>query len=230
MRNRWHFRIDPWLVSLLLAVIAYGLVVLYSAGGEVLVKKQMVRLAIGFTAMLIIAQIKPERFELFTPYVYALSVMLLMAVFVIGFESKGARRWLDLGISFQPSELAKISIPLMLAWLFRYRPLPPDLFTLTQALLLILIPVSMVYLQPDLGTSILILISGVFVIFLAGLSWKIITVGAIGAIASMPILWHFMHEYQKTGYCAFLIREMTPEYRLEHHSVQNCHWFWWLIW
>ena len=203
MRNRWHFRIDPWLVSLLLAVIAYGLVVLYSAGGEVLVKKQMVRLAIGFTAMLIIAQIKPERFELFTPYVYALSVMLLMAVFVIGFESKGARRWLDLGISFQPSELAKISIPLMLAWLFRYRPLPPDLFTLTQALLLILIPVSMVYLQPDLGTSILILISGVFVIFLAGLSWKIITVGAIGAIASMPILWHFMHEYQKNRVLRF---------------------------
>lgn len=203
MNSQWRFRIDPWLTGLLLAVLTYGLVVLYSAGGEVLVKKQIVRLTIGLVAMLIIAQIKPERFELFTPYVYALSVMLLVAVVFIGFESKGAKRWIDLGISFQPSELAKISIPLMLAWLFRYRALPPDFSTLSLALLLIMAPVALVYLQPDLGTSILILISGAFVIFLAGLSWKVITLGIAGAIASTPVLWHFMHDYQKSRVLCF---------------------------
>ncbi|WP_395374264.1 rod shape-determining protein RodA [Marinicella sp. W31] len=203
MNNQWQFRIDPWLCSLLLAVIAYGLIVLYSAGGEVLVKKQAVRLTIGFVAFLIIAQIKPERFELFTPYVFVFSLLLLFAVFVFGSESKGAKRWLQLGIRFQPSELAKISIPLMLAWLLRFRSLPPDLKTLGLALVFILVPVSLVYKQPDLGTSILILISGAFVIFLAGLSWKIITAGVIGAIASTPILWYFMHDYQKSRVLQF---------------------------
>lgn len=202
--------IDYWLTLLLLIVIGYGLVVLYSAGGSVLVHKQIIRLSMGLAALLIISQIKPERFELFTPYVYLFSCLLLAAVLIFGIEIKGAKRWLNIGMTFQPSELAKITVPLMLAWLFRFRTLPPDIKTLGTSIVIMIIPIALVYKQPDLGTSLLIGTSGAFVIFLAGLSWKIITSCIALILAGAPVLWHFMHDYQKKRVLQFFNPDVDP--------------------
>ncbi len=203
-------RLDWWLLTLILLLIAYGLVVLYSAGGPAMVKRQLVRLALGLTVLVVISQFKPERFEAFAPWVYLGSLLLLVAVLLIGVESKGAQRWLNLGISVQPSELAKITVPLMLAWLFRAQPLPPDWRALFKAVLLIGAPLALIVVQPDLGTSLLVAASGGFVIFLSGLSWKAIG-GVLALLAvSAPVVWHFLYPYQKQRILMFLNPESDP--------------------
>ena len=201
---------DPILLTLLLILIGYGLVVLYSAGGAVLVERQVLRMLLGLFALYFITQIRPERFEQFTPLIYVGSVMLLVAVLFFGITVKGAQRWLDLGISIQPSELCKISLPMMVAWIFRHTSLPPNWKYLLGAAVVIGICTGLIYQQPDLGTSILVAASGVFVIFLAGISWKLIVgAGILGAL-SVPLLWQFLHEYQKQRVLMFLNPEADP--------------------
>lgn len=205
-----HNWIDPWLLLLLLALLSYGLVVLYSAGGPFLVERQAVRIMMGLAAMLIIAQIRPERFEQFTPLLFAASVLLLVAVLFFGITVKGAKRWLDLGISLQPSELCKFTVPMMVAWIMRHAALPPDWKHVFGAILVIGLCTGLIYQQPDLGTSILIALSGLFVIFLAGISWKLIIGGGLLAVLASPVVWHFMHEYQKQRVLMFLNPEADP--------------------
>lgn len=202
--NKRHY-VDWWLLILIIILMAYGLVVLYSAGGWILVKKQMIRLALGMVVMLFLAQVKPEKLAGITPWLYLLTILLLVSVLLFGYESKGATRWLKIGIRFQPSELAKLTIPLILAWFYRYRVLPPDFKSIAISLLLLLVPVALIFKQPDLGTSILVAVSGLFVLFLAGLSWKYIIGGLIAIASAAPLLWAFLlKDYQKRRVLTFL--------------------------
>ncbi len=202
--NKRHY-VDWWLLSLIVLLMCYGLLVLYSAGGWVLVKQQMIRMALGIVAMLFLAQLKPEKLSGIAPWLYIITVMLLIAVLIFGYESKGAQRWLKIGIRFQPSELAKLTIPLVLAWFYRYRVLPPDFKSILISIVMLLMPVVLIYKQPDLGTSIMVGVSGIFVLFLAGLSWKYIVSGIATVATAAPILWHYsLSAYQKRRVMTFL--------------------------
>ena len=201
---------DPVLSFFILLLLGYGLVVLYSAGGMVLVEKQAVRIVLGLVALYFITQIRPERFEQFTPLIFIGSIVLLVAVLLIGIKVKGAQRWLDLGISIQPSELCKITLPMMVAWIFRHTSLPPSWKHIMMAVLVIGLCTGLIYKQPDLGTSILIATSGLFVIYLAGISWKLIGGASLLGLLSTPVIWHFMHEYQKQRVLMFLNPESDP--------------------
>lgn len=202
--NKRHY-VDWWLLTLITLLMCYGLIVLYSAGGWVLMKKQLIRLALGMVVMLFLAQLKPEKLAGITPWLYLITVVLLIAVLFFGYESKGAKRWLKIGIRFQPSELAKLTIPLMLAWFYRYRILPPNFKSIALSILILIIPVVLIYKQPDLGTSILVAASGIVVLFLAGISWKYIAGGFATIAALAPLFWQFfLKDYQKRRVLTFL--------------------------
>ncbi len=205
MKTNWnnshYIFLDSPLLSGLLLLSGVGLIVLYSAGGQDwdLIIRQVVRIAIGFTLMIVLAQIRIQHLKQWIPWVYLVGVLLLFAVLAIGEISKGSQRWLDLGVvRFQPSELMKLTVPLMVIWYLADKPLPPNYTRLSIALMLIVLPVLLIAKQPDLGTAILIAASGIFVLFLAGLQWQlIIKVVALTPVA-LWVLWQFMHDYQKT--------------------------------
>ena len=203
----------PLLLGLgLLSVI--GLVTLYSAGGQsyIIIEKQMLRLLLGFSAMFVLAQVPPHHIERWSPWLFALGTFLLIAVLIVGEIGKGAQRWLDLGfIRFQPSELMKIAVPLMVAWYLSEKPLPPSAKPLIMAAILTFIPTVLIARQPDLGTSLLVCSAGLFVILLAGISWRIV----FGLIfATIPIAWimwvYGMHDYQRNRVLTFIDPHNDP--------------------
>jgi rod shape determining protein RodA len=208
------FHLDLWLILLLLALSALGSVVVYSASGgdtEVLMR-HIIRLGIAFGIMVLFAQIPPNQVRIHTPWIFAVVIAMLVAVFLFGDMGKGAQRWLDLGIvRFQPSEIMKVALPLMLAWLFAQNTLPPPAKHLILGLGLIALTSGLIILQPDLGTAILIAASGLFVIFFAGLSWRWIFSTTVIVIGSLPVIWHFyMYDYQKQRVLTFLNPESDP--------------------
>ena len=216
-----HF--DVALLFGLLAISALGLFVLYSsAGGDnQLVARQIVRLGIAFGGMVVVAQLRPQWLQRWTPWLYGLGLTLLIAVLVVGDVGKGAQRWLDLGfVRFQPSEMMKLAVPMMVAWYLSDKRLPPTSSRLLIAGALIVIPVLLIAVQPDLGTSLLIASAGFFVLFLAGLSWKLL--GGLGllATAGAPLLWHFMHDYQRQRVITFLDPEQDP-LGTGYHIIQS---------
>ncbi|GGX69579.1 rod shape-determining protein RodA [Saccharospirillum salsuginis] len=197
-----RIHIDPFLLLALLGVCIGGLFVLYSAssGDWGAVQRQMVRFGVGFLAMIVVAQLDPRLFQQWGGAVFALGVALLVAVLVTGTDAKGAQRWLTIPgvVRFQPSEIMKLAVPVMLAWYLSRYGVPPRHRHLAVSLFLLLIPVALIVRQPDLGTSLLIAASGIFVIFLAGLSWKLIVSFAMLAVSMLPLMWIFvMHDYQK---------------------------------
>ena len=156
--------------------------------------------AIGFAVMITLAQIPPKVYQAFSPYFYAFGVLALISVMVFGEIRMGAKRWIDIpGFgSVQPSEFMKIGMPMMIAWFLSRKPLPPSFMNVILSLMLIGIPFLLIAEQPDLGTSVLILASGMFVLFLSGLSWKMIGAALIGAGIIIPIAWEFLlHDYQR---------------------------------
>lgn len=201
--SRWEkMHIDPWLTSLLVATICLGLVVLYSASAQDtgLVLKQVMSFGMALLVMLTLAQIPPKLYQAFSPWFYAGGVLLLVAVKAVGDVRMGAQRWLDIpGLgSVQPSEFLKLGMPMMTAWFLSARPLPPTLKAVIVTLALIGVPVLLIAEQPDLGTSLLVMASGVFVLFLSGLSWVLITACVSLLAAFVPIAWFFLlHDYQK---------------------------------
>lgn len=216
-----HF--DVALLFGLLAISALGLFVLYSsAGGDnQLVARQIVRLGIAFGGMVVVAQLRPQWLQRWTPWLYGLGLTLLIAVLVVGDVGKGAQRWLDLGfVRFQPSEMMKLAVPMMVAWYLSDKRLPPTYPRLLIAGALIVAPVLLIAVQPDLGTSMLIASAGFFVLFLAGLSWKLL--GGLGllATAGAPLLWHFMHDYQRQRVITFLDPEQDP-LGTGYHIIQS---------
>ena len=208
-----NIKLDPVLLCLVLLAMAFDLVILYSSSGNSYIAplKQLARFAIGFTAMLAIAQIPPRIIGNKSYYLYALGIVLLVYVFFMGHVGKGAQRWLNLGfITFEPSEIMKIALPLVIAQVLNDVSLPIRSRNVIKAFFIILLPVAITIIQPDLGTAILLTISGSCVIFLAGLRWKVILSLLATIITSIPIGWHFLHAYQKQRILTFLDPESMP--------------------
>ncbi len=193
--------IDVWLLLPLLLLITAGLTVLYSASDADwgTVYRQMRNHAIGLTAMLVAAQIRIDTYRRLAPFFYGAVLLLLIAVPLIGVGAKGAQRWLSLGvIRFQPSELMKLAMPLMVAWWFMRYTLPPRPLPLLGALTIVMVPAGLIVIQPDLGTSLLVAASGLFVVFMAGIRWSYIFGAALAFVASAWPAWLFLlKDYQK---------------------------------
>lgn len=207
--------LDLVLLLLLILVCAGGLIILYSASGQNtgLLVRQLIHYAIGFCALFAAAQIPPRIYRMIAPWGYLLAVSTLLGVLLIGVGAKGAQRWLELpGLPrFQPSEIAKLVLPLTVAWYMAKRPTPPPLLDLIKAAVIIAIPVLLIVKQPDLGTSILVSAAGLMVLFFAGARWRII-VSMIALVAAVaPLMWMFvMREYQKQRVLTFLNPESDP--------------------
>jgi rod shape determining protein RodA len=220
----WQYRlhIDAPLLIALIGVSIIGLLVLYSAGGSDmdLISRQLLRLGIAFTAMFAVAQVTPRWLQRMTPWIFAIGILLLLAVLIEGEISGGAQRWLDLYIvRFQPSEMMKLAVPMMVAWYLADSPLPPNRFQLLASSVITIVPTLMIVKQPDLGTALLIASAGFFVLFLAGLQWRLLAVLFVLAAAAAPVLWHFMHDYQRQRVITFLNPEMDP-LGSGYHTIQ----------
>ena len=197
--------LDPVLCLALAALMAIGLAVLKSAGGDHLVLAQGARFAVGAAAMWGLSRISPLRLRAWTPLTYALSMLPLLAVFVIG-TGKYGRQWLDLKLFYlQPAELLKITLPMMVAWYLHRVPLPPRIPVVLVAAVIIGIPTGLIMLQPDFGTGMLIAASGAFALLLAGLPWWWVGVAVGGVAAAAPVAWFWLlRPYQKDRIMMFL--------------------------
>lgn len=215
-RGLWSvLHIDPLLLLLLLALIGAGLVVLYSGADQnmAVVKAQAIRMGVALVVMLVFAQLDPSVFRRWTPWLFAAGLAGLAAVLLVGVGAKGAQRWLAIpGLPrFQPSELMKLVVPMMAAWYLSRHYLPPRIRHVAVALLIALVPMAMIILQPDLGTSLLVGAAGIFVVFFAGIRWRLI--GAFFAMVSVaaPLMWFFvMREYQKQRVLTLLDPQSDP--------------------
>ena len=202
----------PLLVTIL-AICAYGLIILYSALEEnsSLLLRQGVRLGIALGAFVVVSQISPRLLRLWTPWVFCAGVGLLLMVTVIGDSGGGAQRWLDLGIiRFQPSEIMKLAVPMMVAWFMHERTLPPKFSQLFVLMFIVFLPAILIARQPDLGTALLVVAAGGITILLAGVSLRVIAVAGVLAVGSAPLLWHFMRDYQRARVMTFLNPESDP--------------------
>ena len=205
-------RVDTKLFVLVMIVTIIGLITIYSnSGGDTdLVFKQIVRILIGITVMVFLTQIHPDTFRLFAPILYILTILLLILVVFFG-VGKSAGRWLDLYIiRFQPSELMKIFVPLMLAWYYSDKPLPPRFIYLVIGSIFVVIPMLLIIKQPDLGTALLIGMSGAVAILLVGMSWRFFIGATISLAGLIPLLWINLHEYQKQRLLTFFNPESDP--------------------
>ncbi len=209
-----RLHIDMPLLLGLLSLMTLGLFVVYSAGGQELdiVIRQVIRLGISLAVMLAIAQIPPLTYQKWAVPMFIIGVLLLISVLLFGHIGKGAQRWIDLKfMRFQPSEVMKLIVPIMIAWFISQYDLPAKLGNIFIAFILVLIPTLLIAKQPDLGTALLIASSGIFVIFLAGASWKLIATCVGLASAFTPVLWIFlMKDYQKQRVLTFLNPEQDP--------------------
>ncbi len=199
--SRWaKLHLDPWLLCFLVLNAILGLMVVYSATAENsgMLLRQATSFAVGFTLMFLCAQVPPKVYQAISPYFYIVGLIMLMLVLVIGETRLGAKRWITIpGIgSMQPSEVMKFAMPLMMAWYFSNRAFPPKFVHIVIALIIMMVPFVLVALQPDLNIG--LIIPGIFILFLSGMSWKLIA-GAMGALAIVaPLLWTFLlQKYQK---------------------------------
>ncbi|UJM90197.1 rod shape-determining protein RodA [Rhodanobacter denitrificans] len=205
-------RIDLPLALGLFVLALTGLVTLYSAGDGnlALVGGQAARFVLGGALLLVVSRIPPAVLRGWTPWMYAGSTALLVVVAILG-EGRGSIRWLDLGfMRFQPSELLKLTMPMMVAWYLHPRQLPPGWKDIVMVGLLIAIPAWLIAEQPDLGTAVLVTAAGAFALFLSGMAWWRIGL-LLGAVAGMiPVGWHFMHQYQRERVLTLLNPESDP--------------------
>ncbi len=217
--RRWWARLasrptlDPTLTIALLLLAAVGLGVLYGASGgnADLLAAQGFRLTVGFTALYVLARMPPAWLRSLTPWLYAVSLLLLLLVPVFG-TGRHARSWLDLGVfHLQPAELLKLTLPLTLAWYLHARVLPPSLRELAVCAAIAAVPIGLIAVQPDFGTAALVLAAVVFVVFLAGMRWWQIGSIAGAAVLAAPVLWHsYLVDYQKARIMTFLDPHSDP--------------------
>jgi rod shape determining protein RodA len=216
--------LDGPLTGLLALIVCMGVIVVYSASGQNvrMVEHHLANIAIAIATMLALARLAtPQYLRLLAPVAYAIGVVLLIVVAITGHIGKGAQRWLDVGfMRFQPSEIMKLAVPMICAWYMHERPLPPTFRDLVIMGLLIAVPTTMIVMQPDLGTALLIAASGLIVMLLAGMSVIII-------LASIPILggaawagWHVIHEYQRQRILTFLNPQNDP-LGAGYHIIQS---------
>jgi rod shape determining protein RodA len=210
----WQFlHLDPQLLIALTMIIAFGLVIFTSASNDnhALVYAQVSRIILAVVFMFVAAQISPSKYRVWIPWIYAIGILLLVIVLLVGHTGKGAQRWLGAGIfRFQPSELMKIAVPMMVAWFLGEKELPPKFSSLLISALLIIVPALLIAKQPDLGTALMIIFSGVGVILFAGMSWRLIGLLFALILLTMPILWFFMHAYQHNRVLTFLNPNRDP--------------------
>jgi rod shape determining protein RodA len=214
VRRLNNMHLDPLLLAALLAVIAFGLVVLFSALGKdvAIFDGQVIRIVLALTIMVVAAQFEPGVYLRWTPLLYAVGMVLLVAVEFFGVVVKGSQRWLEVPglLRFQPSEIMRIAVPLMVAWYFNERPLPPTFVNLIVALTIIGAPSALIAIQPDLGTGILVASAGLAVIVLAGLQWRWIGLAVLAGAAALPGLWYVMRDYQRDRVLTLFDPERDP--------------------
>ncbi len=219
--RKLHIDIPLFLGLVLIGALSF--VILYSAGGREipLLIRHATRMGFAMLLMIALAHVNPRRFQSFSVALFSICVLLLIAVAVMGQVSMGAQRWLDLGVfRFQPSEFAKISAPMMLAWYLSEHPLPPRPRHFIGAVTLLIVPVLLIAKQPDLGTSLLVASSGAAVLFFAGLSWWFM-LACIAVLAALtPVLWHFMREYQRNRVLTLINPEADPM-GTGYHIIQS---------
>lgn len=219
----FKLKIDWPLSFCLLILCVVSLLILWSAGGENprIIISQAVRMGVAFFVMLLLAQVRPDTWFRWSPYIFSVGLVMLVLVLLIGYTGKGATRWLNLGfMRFQPSELMKLAVPMMVAWVITRKTLPPNFLALFQAGLVLLVPAVLILKQPDLGTTIMIMMSGVLIIFLAGFSWKSIAgLAAVSAIAA-PIMYQFLHSYQQRR-IQTLFDPWSDPLGAGYHSIQS---------
>ncbi|MFT5396413.1 MAG: rod shape determining protein RodA [Gammaproteobacteria bacterium] len=219
--QRLHIDFPLFFGILVLCII--GLVVIYSAGGQDinLVYRQAVKLLIALVGMVIVAQLPPAEIARWSFGLFLFGIVLLILVIFYGDVGKGAQRWLDLKIfRFQPSELMKLSVPMMVAYYLADKTLPPRFLTVVTVCVMITIPVLLIAKQPDLGTALLVATAGFSVLFIAGISWRLLTFMGGLAAAGAPVLWYFMHDYQKQRVLSFLNPENDP-LGAGYHTIQS---------
>ena len=215
--------IDGPLLAAVLLLMATGLTALYSASNAAWprVSGQMMNMLVALAVMWLFANIPPHFLMRLAPSVFVLGIVLLVGVALFGDVVNGARRWLHIGVTrIQPSELMKIAVPLMLAWYFHRYEGTLQLRHYVLAAILLIIPVGLIARQPDLGTAVLILAGGGYVLFLAGLSWKVIAGLGVTGLASAPIAWSIMHDYQRRRILTFL-NPMEDPLGAGYHTIQS---------
>ena len=214
--------VDSYLLAAVGALLVVGLITLYSASGESFTRvgNQLANILAAFLVMWVAANIPPHYLQRLALPVYVLGLVLLVAVAAVGEIVNGAQRWLDLGVTrIQPSELMKIGVPLALAWYFdRYEAIL-KLRDFAIAGVMLAVPVLLIAEQPDLGTSLLIAAAGFFVIFLAGLSWRILIGMTVAGLASLPVLWSLMHDYQQRRVLTLIDPNQDP-LGAGYHTIQ----------
>jgi rod shape determining protein RodA len=223
VRERIAEGIDGPLLTIALALTAVGMAALYSASIEnaARVAAQFGNLAIALAAMWLVAQVPPQTLARLALPAYVVALVLLLGVAAFGEVVNGARRWLNLGFGrFQPSEMMKIAMPLMLAWYFHRREGSIRLRDFALAGLLLAVPVALVARQPDLGTALLIAAAGFYVIFLAGLSWKVLAGLAVLVLSALPPLWGMLHDYQRRRILT-LLDPSTDPLGSGYHIIQS---------
>lgn len=212
----WHqIHLDPILLVLLLLLCGGGLVILYSGADASIaaVKSQAVRLGVALVAMVVFAQLDPSVYRRWAPWLFVAGMAGLIAVLLVGVGAKGAQRWLAIpGLPrFQPSEIMKLVVPMTVAWYFSRHYLPPKFRHVAMGFGLVFLPMVMIIQQPDLGTAVLVGAAGMFVVFFAGLSWRLIA-GFLALVATAaPLMWFFvMREYQKQRVLTLLDPQSDP--------------------
>jgi rod shape determining protein RodA len=216
-------KIDGPLVTGLALIAVYGLIVLYSASGQSVptIIRTVVRIFLGAIAMLVLARVNPNFLRRTTPWLYVVGVFLLIVVAAFGHIGLGAQRWLSVGfVRFQPSEVMKLAVPMMCAWYLHERPLPPSFTSLLLLTGIILVPVGLVAIEPDLGTAALIGVAGVLVMVMAGLQVRIMVAATGLAAVAAWFGWRFMHDYQRKRVLTFLDPQTDP-LGAGYHIIQS---------
>lgn len=215
--SHWLYKLhlDPLLLVLVVAVLAFGLMVLFSAAGDQshLFDAQFQRVLVAMAVLVVAAQLPPGLYFRWAPFVYFLGLFLLLLVLMVGVKVKGSQRWLEIPglLRFQPSELMKIAVPMALAWYLQQRVLPPSAKHVFFSLLIILLPALAIAAQPDLGTAILVAGAGMAVLMLAGLSWRYLGYAFFLIAAAAPLLWQFaLQGYQRQRIITLFDPESDP--------------------
>ena len=217
-----RLHLDKTLFYALLTLAAISLFVVYSGSAKDVNATfgHLIRLLLGFTILLAVAQIRPEILERWSPYIFIVGMLLLIAVLAVGVIGKGAQRWLDLGfLRFQPSEIMKLAVPMMLAWFLARENLPPTLLRLATAFLMMAVPALMIMKQPDLGTALLVFGAGTFVLFLGGMRWRVIITLLAGIAVAAPFAWNLLHDYQRQRVLTMFNPEADP-LGTGYHTIQ----------
>ncbi len=215
--SHWLYKLhlDPLLLVLVVAVLAFGLMVLFSAAGDQsrLFDAQFQRVLVAMVVLVVAAQLPPGLYFRWAPFVYVVGLLLLLLVLLVGVKVKGSQRWLEIPglLRFQPSELMKIAVPMALAWYLQQRVLPPSAKHVFFSLLIILLPALAIAAQPDLGTAILVAGAGLAVLMLAGLSWRYLGYALFLFAAAAPLLWQFaLQGYQRQRIITLFDPESDP--------------------